>query len=207
MIEKFNKKWKKKTLWLRCSHLGSGGEQFMSESQLLLQLQLHLHVVLHLEWPDCVTHVPRHTWCENNASQSGLYIVFTWEVCFSFSFSAGWERSAVLYKVWDTNYVVIIRQHARQTCPTLRPSMIIWDLEIFLLRQTESECPLSSSKYNISNHYEAGGQVSEVQSSQCSVHWDWEEEEGTQKADFDLLEIKLEIQYLFQFHVELQCVS
>ena len=41
--------------------------------------------------------------------------------------------------------------------------MIIWDLEIFLLRQTESECPLSSSKYNISNHYEAGGQVSEVQ--------------------------------------------
>ena len=106
---------------------------------------------------------PRHTWCENNASQSGLYIVFTWEVCFSFSFSAGWERSAVLYKVWDTNYVVIIRQHARQTCPTLRPSMIIWDLEIFLSRQTESECPLSSSKYNISNHYEAGGQVSEVQ--------------------------------------------
>ena len=112
----------------------------------------------------CYTCPPSRDVKTMQVSTVSLYIVFTWVlVCFSFSFSAGWERSAVLYKVWDTNNVVIIRQHARQTCPTLRPSMIIWDLEIFLLRQTESECPLSSSKYNISNHYEAGGQVSEVQ--------------------------------------------
>ena len=53
------------------SYLGSGGEQFVGKSQLLLQLQLNLHIVLHLK-------------CSRMQD-----IVFTGEVLFSFRFSAG----------------------------------------------------------------------------------------------------------------------
>ena len=52
------------------SYLGSGGEQFVGQGQLLLQLQLNLHIVLHLKW-----------WRMQD-------IVFTGGVLFCFRFSA-----------------------------------------------------------------------------------------------------------------------